>query len=148
MEAAATTRTMTTKRDLRERIANVLDEMTDAEVRELVRDSLKAEKVVYVDITCKNDDCGKTYRYPVRVPNWMERAKVLDILATQSKGKPAEAPKALAGETAAKNVEGMTFAELEAEEQRLLSQYPELADGEPAPPAKKRRRAPARRSPS
>lgn len=136
----------TTKRDLRERLAAALDDLTDKEVQELARDSLKAEKVVWVDITCKNDDCGKTYRYPVRVPNWMERAKVLDIVMTQSKGKPGEAAKPVA-DTAVKDVEGMTLAELEAEEARLLREFPELADNEPAPaaPARaKRRRAAAR----
>lgn len=131
-------------RGLRERIADVLDAMTDAEVKALVQESLKAEKVVHVDIRCKNPKCAKNFRYPVVVPNWMERAKVLDILATQSKGKPAEAPKPPANDTAVQDVEAMTLAELEAEESRLLEAYPELAAREPGAPKPKRRRAPAR----
>jgi hypothetical protein len=131
-------------RDLRERIAASLDKLTDDEVEEIVRTSLEAEKVVWVDITCKDKNCGKTHRYPVTVPNWMERAKVLDILVTQSKGKPAEA-KQVVEDTAVKDVEGMTLAELEAEERRLLEAYPQLAAaGNAAPPRPKRRRAPAR----
>lgn len=132
-------------RDLRERIAASLDKLTDDEVEEIVRTSLEAEKVVWVDITCKDKNCGKTHRYPVTVPNWMERAKVLDILATQSKGKPAEAPKPPSEDTALQDVEAMTLAELEAEEHRLLSQYPELGKADESAKAKpKRRRAPSR----
>lgn len=104
--------------------------MSDADVDELVKESLRATKVVWVDITCKDKSCGKTHRYPVTVPNWTERAKVLDILVTQSKGKPAEA-KPVVDDTEVKNVEAMTLAELEAEERRLLEQYPQLAEAEP-----------------
>lgn len=137
----------TPRRDLRDRIAEALDAIPDEQVRQLVADSLLAEKTVFVTVTCKNPKCAKSYRYPVIVPNLGERAKVLDILATQSKGKPAEAPKQPAVDTALIDVEGMSLAELEAEEARLLREFPELADRDAAAASaqtRRRRRPPAR----
>ncbi len=75
-------------RDLRERISEHLDAVEDEAIVTLIKESLSAEKEVWATVKCKH--CSREGKYTVPVPNWRERAQVLQILADQSKGKPAE----------------------------------------------------------
>lgn len=67
----------------------------DDKWRKLIDEAFAAERIreVSTAITCKC--CGKERKYLVKVPlpNWSDRAKALDMLLTQAKGKPAETKK-------------------------------------------------------
>jgi hypothetical protein len=89
-------------------LRNVINELLDTiaadnpqAIRELVESTLSSEKEreEWVTICCK--ECGETRRYSVRVkmPDFKERTKALQILLDQAKGKPAETLKLEGGLT-------------------------------------------------
>jgi len=93
--------------------------ISDEAIKALIEDSLTAEKTVWAEIVCKK--CRRPGKYPVVIPDIQARAKVLDIMATQGKGKPTETKK-VDVEVRVRQVEAMTDAELEAEEARLVGE--------------------------
>jgi hypothetical protein len=80
--------------DARVSLEQVFDSIPglDDKWRSLILEAFDAERVreVSTAITCKC--CGKERKYMVKVhlPNWADRAKALDMLLTQAKGKPVE----------------------------------------------------------
>ena len=117
--------------DMRQLIEQAFDELAsdDAEtVKNFVRDAfaLEKEKSVFAEFTCK--DCGKRQRHEIKVkiPDFKERAKAIDQLLTQAKGKPRET-KQLDVRVGQFPASELTLAEIEAEERTILSQHPELA---------------------
>jgi hypothetical protein len=91
------------KRDVRARISAALDDLPDETIRVLVSEALAAEKDTWVNVVCK--ECLHEARYTVSVPNWKERAQVLEILANQGKGKPPETIRQTIGVGAIKTLE-------------------------------------------
>ena len=113
--------------DLRDLLGQALDDIEPEIIRKMVREALtyEKEKQTWVSIKCRS--CGVPGRYPViyTLPDHRERAKVLDILLNQAKGRPKET-KRVEVETFSHNVYEMTLAELEVEEKRLLNSFPDL----------------------
>lgn len=134
--------------DARVLLEEVLDSTPDldAKYRDMINEAFAVERIreVSTAITCKC--CGKERKYLVKVPlpNWADRAKAIDMLLTQAKGKPAETKKIDLNVLAVK-----TRADLEQlsdEELALIaaSDQPqgELNDGNKghtSPPARSRR---------
>lgn len=80
--------------DVRERLARFVDEIGDDELREFVREAFshEREKRVYADVRCPKPGCGHRWSEEVRVPvpDYKERAKAVEMILNQGKGKPAE----------------------------------------------------------
>lgn len=78
--------------DVRERLARFVDEIGDDQLREFVREAFTHEKTkqIYADIRCP--DCDRRWRQEVSVPvpDYKERAKAVEMILNQGKGKPAE----------------------------------------------------------
>lgn len=83
-------------RDARAALDRVLDSIPDLDDkwRALVIEAFEAQKPreVWATFTCKNTKCGKKQKHAVvvQIPDFNARAKLLDILLNQAKGKPAE----------------------------------------------------------
>lgn len=105
-------------RDLRERIDKILDAVPDDKIRELIDLALTSEKDSWA--TCTN--CR--HRIPIKIPDLGARAKMLEVLINQGKGKPKETVKK---EVVLRRVDEMSVNELDDEERRILADYPELA---------------------
>lgn len=105
------------KGELRERLGSLLDGVSDETIKSLIEESLAADKTISVEIFCKH--CRRSGKYPVDIPDIQARVKALDVLVNQAKGKPKETTQVDVN-VQARSVEGMTLAELELEEARLV----------------------------
>jgi hypothetical protein len=70
---------------VRERIAQALESLDPEALTRFVHDALNAAKTVYG--SC--DGCRK--KFPVEVPDWNARGRVLEICANQGLGRPGSA---------------------------------------------------------
>jgi hypothetical protein len=75
--------------DVRSKLASALDDVSEADVRALVDDVLKATTDQWVPVTCKG--CGKTAKYSVTLPDTRARTQALQILVDQGLGKATTA---------------------------------------------------------
>lgn len=134
-------------RDARVTLADVFDSIPglDEKYRELIEGLFASEKIreVSTAITCKC--CGKERKYLVAVamPNYMDRAKALDVLLTQAKGKPAETKTIDLNLTAVKTRDEL--AEMSDEQLALIAavkpERKELTDGKQGKPSAARKPA-------
>jgi hypothetical protein len=108
-------------RDVRARLAEVLDEASDTTLRELVDQVLSADKQGWA--TCPS--CAK--QVSVRIPDVVGRAKALEILANQGKGRPVERVHVDLSVSSDKPINEMTLGELEQVRLALHARNPELA---------------------
>lgn len=100
--------------DLRDRLARFLDDQADDSLQDLVEAVFSATKDDWVTIACK--DCGKHQRVPVPVPDVVARAKALDLLTNQAKGKPAQTVRHQhEGTIGLRPVDALSISEIEAE---------------------------------
>lgn len=77
--------------DIRSRIEQALDGIADETVKALVEEAITSTKQVRVDYTCPK--CKKRNIIYLPGPDPIARAKALEILANQGKGKPQESKK-------------------------------------------------------
>jgi hypothetical protein len=102
-------------RPIRERIADAAEQNYQA-LEQFFRDALQADKSVHT--SCPH--CGK--RFPVVVPDWAARDKVVNTMLTQGFGRPAAETGAGAG--------GLTVIR-----RIVLPNGEEVEGGSPAQPA-------------
>lgn len=134
-------------RDARVALEQVFDSIPDlpGKWRALILEAFESEKVreVSVAITCKACNEERKYLVPVHLPNWADRAKAIDMLLTQAKGKPAETKtidlNVMAAQTRAE-LEGMSDEQLAV---IATAGRKELTDGKQsdAQPARRKRAA-------
>lgn len=129
--------------DLRVLLEEVFDELAvdDKEtIKQFVREAftLERQREVWVPIEvtqtfkCK---CGKTTTRTTKkkvsalvpIPDYRERARAIDLLLTQAKGKPRETVKHELN-LGIRQLDELTLDELDAEEARLLAAHPELEE--------------------
>lgn len=90
-------RAKATEADFRQSLGRVLDETPelDDKLRSLIDQlfSSETQKTTWVTIVCQ--ECSKKRRYEVAVPqpNYMDRIKAIDMLATQGLGRPGQSAK-------------------------------------------------------
>lgn len=108
--------------DLRDRLASKLDIRDDKELDDLLDAIFTAEKDAYV--ACRK--CG--VKTPAPVPDVVARAKALDLLLNQGKGKPAQTVRhEHSGTVGLKPISEMSLEEIDAELRGLPAPTPEAA---------------------
>jgi len=118
--------------DIRELMEEAFDEIAldDREsIKSFVREAFTLEKTkeLWVPVTCKH--CARVGKYPVTIgiPDYKERAKAIESMLNQAKGKPKETVKVQV-DVGVRQLAEMSLDDLAAEERAILTAHPELAE--------------------
>ena len=118
--------------DIRQLMEEAFDEIALDEsesVKDFIREAFAIEKSreVWVAITCKHCERSGKYVTQVKIPDFKERSRAIDLLLNQAKGKPKETVK-VSVEIGMKALQEMSLDDLEAEERAILQAHPELVE--------------------